>query len=109
MFIDAYQREALKTAIYPRRGENLTYPALGLGGEAGEVLNKVKKVQRDHNDVVTPEMRQAIKKELGGVLWYLAATADELGLSLSEIAQSNLEQLSSRQERGTLTGSGDDR
>lgn len=106
---DSYQRGALKTAIYPDRGNNLYYPALGLGGEAGEVLNKVKKIMRDCNGVLTDEKRTEIGKEIGGVLWYAAALADECGLNLGEIAQENLDILTSRQKRGTLRGDGDNR
>jgi len=45
-----YQKEAVKTAIYPDR-HKMTYPALGLAGEAGEIANKVKKFIRDGYDV----------------------------------------------------------
>ena len=43
---NAYQRSAIKTAVYPPE-HKILYPALGLAGEAGEVANKVKKVMRD--------------------------------------------------------------
>jgi NTP pyrophosphatase (non-canonical NTP hydrolase) len=48
-------------------------------------------------------------KELGDVLWYVAQLASELGLELEDIARENLEKLSSRQRRGVLSGSGDER
>jgi NTP pyrophosphatase (non-canonical NTP hydrolase) len=106
-FLD-YQSRAKETAIYPSHAR-VTYPALGLAGEAGEVANKVKKVIRDNNGVVPETTRQAISQELGDVLWYMASLATDLGLDLSEIAADNLAKLWSRKERGTLQGSGDQR
>ncbi len=47
--------------------------------------------------------------ELGDVLWYVAQLASELDLNLDEIAQANLDKLLSRQRRGVLSGSGDER
>ncbi len=55
------------------------------------------------------ERRAAMAKELGDVLWYVAQLASELDLDLDEIAEANLEKLLSRQRRGVLSGSGDDR
>ncbi|MFA4844991.1 MAG: nucleoside triphosphate pyrophosphohydrolase family protein [Patescibacteria group bacterium] len=104
-----YQTFAKTTALYPDAGKNLYYPALGLGGETGEVLNKVKKVMRDHGGQVTEEFREILKSELGDVLWYVAALATELGLNLDDVAQANVEKLLSRKKRGVLNGSGDDR
>ncbi|MFT3742709.1 MAG: hypothetical protein QM785_00310 [Pyrinomonadaceae bacterium] len=46
MNFEEYQNEASQTALYPRRMKNLEYPTLGLAGEAGEVANIVKKIQR---------------------------------------------------------------
>lgn len=40
MTFDDYQQQASKTAIYPNRLSNITYPALGLAGESGEVSEK---------------------------------------------------------------------
>lgn len=109
MTLDEYQKLAGDTAIYPNRGNNLTYPSLGLSGEAGEIANIVKKVDRDDGGVLTEEKRQALIKELGDVLWYAAAIAEEIDTTLSEAARLNLEKLSSRKERGVLQGSGDNR
>lgn len=104
-----YQRDSRATAVYPEAGDNLLYPTLGLCGEAGEVAEKVKKMVRDDGGRLTDERRAAIAKELGDVLWYAAQIATEAGLELEEVAAANLEKLRSRQERGALTGSGDDR
>ena len=104
-----YQTRSRATAVYPDAGDNLTYPALGLCGEAGECAEKVKKAIRDDGGVLTPERRDALAAELGDVLWYVAQLATEAGLDLDEIARDNLEKLLSRQERNVLQGSGDRR
>ncbi len=102
-----YQRRSRATAVYPDAGANLTYPALGLCGEAGEAAEKVKKTIRDDGGVLTDERRDALAAELGDVLWYVAQLATEAGLDLDEVAESNLEKLLSRRERAVLHGSGD--
>jgi NTP pyrophosphatase (non-canonical NTP hydrolase) len=103
-----YQRRSRRTARYPRESW-LTYPALGLAGEAGEIAEHVKRIIRDDAGAISDERRDAIAAELGDVLWYVAAIASELGLDLDQIATANLEKLLSRQRRGVLSGSGDDR
>lgn len=104
-----YQEKARKTALYPNVGSNFIYPSLGLGGETGEVLEKIKKVMRDSNGQVTPEIKESLKKEMGDILWYLSALASELGMSLDDIAAANIDKLYSRKDRGKLQGRGDDR
>lgn len=108
MELSEYQRLSRRTAQYPRQAW-LAYPALGLAGEAGEVAEHAKKAIRDDDGTVSGQRRQAIAKELGDVLWYVAQLATELDLDLDEIAQGNLVKLLSRQQRGVLSGSGDDR
>jgi NTP pyrophosphatase (non-canonical NTP hydrolase) len=109
MTFDEYQAGAMSTAVYPRIGDNLTYPVLGLCGEAGEIAEKVKKIHRDDGGVIHPRKRDELAKELGDQLWYLAAVASELELRLEDIAEANLEKLASRASRGVLHGSGDNR
>jgi NTP pyrophosphatase (non-canonical NTP hydrolase) len=104
-----YQLHSRVTAVYPDAGSNLTYPALGLCGEAGECAEKVKKAIRDDGGVLSEERRAALAAELGDVLWYAAQLATEAGLDLDEIAEDNLAKLLSRRERGVLQGSGDAR
>ena len=104
-----YQARSRATAVYPEAGENLLYPTLGLCGEAGEVAEKVKKMVRDDAGVLTDERRDALAKELGDVLWYVAQVATEARLDLDAVAAANLDKLLSRQARRVLNGSGDDR
>jgi NTP pyrophosphatase (non-canonical NTP hydrolase) len=108
MQLAEYQRLARATAEYPREAW-LAYPALGLAGEAGEVAEHAKKTIRDDRGAVTDARREAMAKELGDVLWYVAQLATELGLELEDIAAENIRKLSSRQRRGVLSGSGDER
>jgi NTP pyrophosphatase (non-canonical NTP hydrolase) len=104
-----YQTAALKTAIYPNRGSNFIYPTLGLVGEAGEVAEKVKKILRDGDGTLTDPDRDKIALELSDVCWYLAVLAHELDYTLEELFQINIDKLASRQQRGVLSGSGDNR
>lgn len=109
MKANEYQDRALETAIYPNRGSNFAYPALGLAGEAGEVADKLKKVIRDNGGVLTDAVKDAVASELGDVLWYVSVLASEIDYSLDEIMAKNLAKLNSRKERGVLSGSGDNR
>lgn len=109
MEFNEYQQKSRQTAVYPVIGQGFVYPALGLAGESGEVVEKIKKIFRDQQGTVGDEQRQAVAKELGDVLWYLAQLATELDLELNQVAQDNLDKLLSRQQRGQLHGSGDER
>ena len=114
MNADDYQRRAAETAIYPGRGEmlGLTYTTLGLASEAGEVAGKLKKLLRDRPDPNAPLSTQdtyALIDETSDVLWYAAAVLDELGGTMGHAMQRNLDKLNSRQARGKLGGSGDER
>jgi NTP pyrophosphatase (non-canonical NTP hydrolase) len=105
---NSYQRNASSTAIYPEE-HRILYPALGLAGEAGEVANKVKKLIRDGPDKRPDTWREDIASEIGDVLWYCAALATDLNLSLGMIAGQNEKKLGQRKQSGTLGGSGDTR
>ena len=138
MDLSVYQQKASSTAVYPTIMElvvkalasqgddklavgvkqaleltdlnsNPYYALLGLTGEAGELANKIKKVMRDSGGVISEKTSDSIKGELGDVMWYVAALATEMGFDLSEVAQSNLDKLSSRKEKGTLLGDGDNK
>lgn len=108
MNLNEYQEKAVSTAIYPSEMV-IVYPALGLNGEAGEVAEKVKKMIRDNNGILSDEIRESIIKELGDVLWYVANTANDINASLDEIANVNIEKLNKRKQENKLKGSGDDR
>ena len=109
MDFNEYQKKSRKTAKYPAIGQPLIYPTLGLVNEAGEVAGKIKKVFRDKDGQISEETRQALKAELGDVLWYLAQVATELDLTLDEIAEYNITKLYDRLERGKIHGDGDNR
>ena len=108
MTFENYQEQAKQTAIYPDFAK-ITYPALGLAGEAGEVANKAKKILRDNGGNVSDEARAAIGAEIGDVLWYLAALASDLNLNLNDLAEENIRKLLDRKSRNALQGSGDKR
>ena len=105
---DGYQQSASKFAIYPQ-DKGLEYLSLGLASEAGEVAGKVKKIIRDKNGILSDEDKQALAAELGDVLWYVTAVADDLGITISDIFYENYKKLNSRKSRGVIKGSGDNR
>lgn len=109
--LNDYQTSASSLAIYPGQGDlmGIMYCTLKLTGEAGEVSEKIGKVLRDKNGVIDDETRLLLVKELGDVMWYIANLAKELGWDLADVANTNLEKLNSRRERGVLQGSGDNR
>lgn len=108
MDFSIYQAATASTAIYPKEVA-LTYTALGLTSEAGEVAGKVKKAIRDNGGVVTDERKTEISDELGDVLWYVARLAAALEIDLNEVARLNLVKLNSRKERNVISGDGDKR
>ena len=109
MDFDKYQHESRRTWSLIHTDHPIVYPTLGLTNEAGELAGKVKKIFRDKGGVIAEEDRDALKQELGDVLWYLTQIATELDLSLAEIAEANLAKLFSRLERGAIQGDGDNR
>lgn len=108
MTFDEYQQQALISRKYPRES-GILYCGLGLNGEAGEVAEKLKKIMRDKDNVFSDTDRIEIGKEISDCLWYCAALADELGLTLDQVAQMNIDKLSKRLKEGKIGGSGDNR
>lgn len=109
MNFNDYQQRSRATAQYPAIGHPVIYPALGLVNEAGEVAGKIKKIFRDKQGNIGEVEREALKAELGDVLWYIAQVATELNLPLDEIAEANITKLLDRQSRGKIQGDGDNR
>ena len=118
---DAYQSFTKSTAMYPGKDEGtaeaILYCALGLGGESGEVLEKLKKLIRGNGGFVglstlgdpNQDTGKSLAKELGDALWYLSRLASELGFDFSEIAKMNIDKLQGRKARGVIHGEGDER
>lgn len=110
MTLDEYQEKAATTAIFT--GDefmDLLHWTLGVGGEAGEITEKIKKIVRDKKGEMSLSDREELMKEVGDVLWYLAVLSKHLGYSFSEVADANLNKLQSRKKRGKIGGSGDNR
>lgn len=108
MTLNDYQKAAMTTAVFPTHDQMpIIYPALGLAGETGEVVDKIKKVIRQGEFTLGANL--AIAKELGDVLWYLAALSKQLGYTLEEVAEMNLQKLKDRADRGVLKSEGDNR
>lgn len=102
-----YQRLSRRTWNQVNTDHPIVYPTLGLVNEAGELAGKVKKIFRDKGGVISETDRDALKYELGDVLWYLTQIATELGLTLDQVAQANIDKLTSRLERNQIQGEGD--
>jgi len=113
MDFSEYQRRTADTDVGTSAQDNLKpgwmYYVLGIGGEAGEFLEKVKKLFRDHGGVVDEKFRAAVTKEIGDILWYMARLCYFIGIDFNNVALTNLAKLESRMERGKLHGDGDDR
>jgi NTP pyrophosphatase (non-canonical NTP hydrolase) len=115
MNADDYQYRAHETSLSipkMRLTPNQVYALAGVANEAGEVAGVLKKAIRgDYGD--EPEEKDIfmdkLKGELGDVVWYLAEVCTQFGFDLGTIMSDNLDKLRSRQARGVLMGSGDDR
>jgi NTP pyrophosphatase (non-canonical NTP hydrolase) len=107
MTFDDYQQKALTTLL--PSSNSIPYVALGLTNEAGEVAGKIKKWIRDNDGDITKLDKAAIADELGDTLWYMAMLAELVDIKFSEVAEANIQKLTSRLDRGKLHGSGDNR
>lgn len=110
MTFDDYQKRAVTTStIDPKSVTAPYYFALGLNGEAGEVAEKLKKVLRNHDNDMSKLDLDEFKKELGDVMWYLSMMTTQVGLSLEDVAVTNLAKLADRKARNVLKSTGDNR
>lgn len=113
MEFDEYQKKAAKYDLFEVSSDlkevGFIEKVLGLAGEAGETADKIKKILRDKDGTVSDEDRESVTKELGDVLWYVAAIARYLGVDLYEVAEGNINKLESRYQRNKLHGAGDER
>ena len=111
MEFNEYQKRASTTADFTGRpGEYpLMYSCMGLAGETGEVIEKVKKVMRNNGGKMTEEQREAIKQEIGDVLWYLSQVARFCDIAFDDAAKANVEKLADRRARGVIRSEGDAR
>lgn len=108
MTFDEYQKKAKTTStIDPKSVTAPYYFALGLNGEAGEIAEKLKKVIRNHNNDISQLDLEDFKKELGDVLWYVTMMSEQVGLTLDDIAKTNLAKLADRKTRGVINSTGD--
>ena len=88
----------------------VAYCVQKLNGEAGEIAELSGKLLRDgRGDITDSTFRDNMKKELGDVLWYVSQLCTELGMSLEDVMEANIEKLQSRKERNVLHGEGDNR
>jgi len=110
MELNEYQDRAHETSHDTMiGGDLLLYPVLGLAGEAGELLNKIKKIYRDSGGIYTHDDRNSVIAELGDILWYVSEVATQLSVELERVAADNVLKLASRADRGVIGGSGDNR
>lgn len=112
MEFDEYQKQIVKYDTFSKCSLSevgFVEKVLGLTGEAGETADKIKKILRDKGGEIHEEDREAICKELGDVLWYLASIARYLDLPLSEVAEKNVSKLEDRYQRNKIHGAGDER
>ena len=111
MDFDAYQEQATKTATFDGKQKEyqLMYLTLGVTGEAGEIAEKVKKLMRNDDGLISDEKRDELKREIGDVLWYLSQLSRVLGFPFSEAAEANIAKLADRKARGVIKSTGDNR
>lgn len=118
--LNTYQEQAAQFAI----NTDLNHMMFGLVEEAGEAAGLLKRYHRGdekyqnlnviEGDTITatflnPLLRSSLEKELGDVLWYVAMTAHRLGLTLDQVATTNIHKLTDRQQRNVIKGEGDNR
>jgi NTP pyrophosphatase (non-canonical NTP hydrolase) len=108
-----YQKKTRLTdvGVHPKHGltPGWVYYVLGIAGETGELVEKIKKLFRDDYGEMTDKKKDEIVKEMGDCLWYHARLADVLDIDFNDVAETNIEKLLDRMERDKIHGDGDDR
>ena len=111
MDFNEYQKLAARTATFENKEAwyPLMYVALGVAGESGELIEKLKKVMRNDDGVISEEKREGMKQEIGDILWYLSQFARLIDVSFQDVAQANIDKTWDRAQRGVLKSEGDNR
>lgn len=104
MLLNDYQKEALSYRLPSAADPH--YALLNLSGEVGELHSLIAKGIRDGKK---PDHRDNVAKELGDILWMVAAIAADNSMSLNDVASLNLSKLFNRKVNNTISGSGDNR
>ena len=102
MTLNEYQAQAMSFRL-PDADD--IYALINLSAEVGELHGHIAKAMRDGGVINS----QTVLKELGDILWHVAAIAEDCNFTLAEVAEGNLSKLTGRLHRGTLQGSGDER
>lgn len=115
MTFDEYEEQAVKFDVFfdtedksPNSNAFLS-KVFGIVGESGEFADKIKKIYRDGGGVMDDDKKAELRKELADIMWYVCVMNCYMGGTLEELAQSNIEKLSSRKERNLIHGKGDNR
>lgn len=100
--VNEYQIAIEQFAIYVKE-LGMTYLALGLASEAGEVASRIKNVIRDKAGVYSDDEKLAILREIGDVVWYATILASEIGVNMSDVLTQNYNQTKFRYDRKAVT------
>lgn len=103
MTLDDYQQQAMGFRLATA---DTMYALLNLSAEVGELHSLIAKAVRDG---LKDHHQENVQKELGDILWMLAAIAQDYQMSLADIAEKNLNKLTKRKATNTIQGAGDER
>lgn len=97
MRLNDYQELAARTINFNLdASEMLLNGCMGLCGEAGEVIDVLKKHRAQGHSLD----REKLIDELGDVMWYVAETATALDIELKDVAKFNIAKLAKRYPEG---------
>ena len=91
--LDSFQQSTRRTW---NPESSLPNAALGLAGETGELVDIIKKYLYHGHEY----NRENVVSELSDVMYYVAVIADWFGITLSEVAEYNIEKLRQRYPDG---------